>query len=144
MARCSHHLTIPSRTSELARVRRCVLTWATEAGLSETAAQALQLAVDEACANAIEHGYEGRPDGRVEIEATLNREALIVTVRHHGAPFDPAFHRLTALDTMRVQRRIHGYGLHLMQRLVDSVVFRAQGTSSEVCLTKRRNGNSAA
>ena len=84
MARCDHKLSIPSRTSQLARVRRCVASWAVEAGLSTSDANALQLAVDEACANAIEHGYGGKPDGTVDVEAKLKSDALIVTVRHHG------------------------------------------------------------
>ena len=141
MSRCTHHLTIPSRTSQLARVRRCVMDWAQEAGLSDSDAQALQMAVDEACANAIEHAYAGRTDGSVEIEATLKRDALVITVRHRGEPFDPKLHTISALTTMRDQRRIHGYGLHLMQRLTDDLSFRTKGRTSEVRLTKRRNGN---
>lgn len=140
MARCSHKLSIPSRTSQLARVRRCVAVWAEEAGLSQKDADALQMAVDEACANAIEHGYAGKPDGTVDVIATLKSNAIIVTVRHHGAPFNPDLHQRAALTDMRKNRRKHGYGLHLMHKLVDEVRFKASGRTSEVRLTKCRNG----
>lgn len=138
MARCTHKLSIPSRTSQLARVRGCVAEWAAEAGLSTKDADALQLAVDEACANAIEHGYGGKPDGTVDVEAKRKAHALVVTVRHHGEPFDPKQHQLAALTDIRSQRRKHGYGLHLMQRLVDEVTFVARSGATEVRLTKRR------
>ncbi len=133
-----HRLSIPSRTSELARVRRCVVQWAAEAGLPERAAHALQLAVDEAVANAIEHGYGGRPDGRVVVEATLGPDALTVAVRHRGQGFDPQRQRPPTLDQALNQRRAHGYGLHLMRRLVDELVFGTSRGASEVRLTLRR------
>lgn len=140
MACRAHKLSIPSRTSQLARVRRHVIAWATEAGLSVDEACALQCAVDEACANAIEHGYGGDPNGTVDVEAKLKTHAIVVTVRHHGEPFNPDLHQRAALSDMRNQRRPHGYGLHLMQKLVDDVRFKASGTTSEVRLTKRRDG----
>lgn len=140
MPRCAPRLTIPSRTSQLARVRQRVACWAEEAGLAETAVHALQLAVDEACTNAIEHGYNGRPDGRVEVEATFRTDAVTVIVRHRGSPYDPVRHRPVNLTQMVQGCRVHGYGLHLMERLVDEIVFRLRDGASEVCLTKRRNG----
>ena len=143
MRRCAHHLSIPSRTSQLARVRARVACWAEEAGLAEKAAQALQLAVDEACDNAIEHGYGGSPDGRVEVEVAFRKDALVVTVRHRGDPYDPARYRPPELQRMLEGHRVHGYGLHLMHRLVDDVVFRLRDGASEVALTKRRNGREA-
>ncbi len=141
MARRAHKLSIPSRTSELARVRKCVSAWAAEAGLSDDEGSALQCAVDEACANAIEHGYNGNPDGRVELEADLKPDALVVTVRHQGEPFDPKTHNIIALTEMRSGRRQHGYGLHLMHKLVDDVRFMATKNSSEVRLTKLKSAS---
>lgn len=141
MTRCAHTLSIPSQTSQLARVRKCVMAWSEEAGLTDDAAAALQMAVDEACANTIEHAYAGRPNEKVKITATLRKDALVVTIRHTGAPFDPKLHQRTALKDMRKQRRPHGYGLHLMHRLVDEIDFVAKGKASEVRLTKLRNGD---
>jgi anti-sigma regulatory factor (Ser/Thr protein kinase) len=144
MPRCAPRLTIPSRTSQLARVRARVACWAEQAGLPERAAQALQLAVDEACANAIEHGYGGRPDGRVEVEVAFKPDALTVTVRHRGDPYDPERYRPPELKQKVQGHRVHGYGLHLMHRLVDEIAFRLRDGASEVCLTKRRNGRAKA
>ena len=63
MATPTPTVTIPSATRYLARVRRFVDKQATAAGLSERAADEVRLAVDEACANAIEHAYGGRETG---------------------------------------------------------------------------------
>ncbi len=138
MADRVHKLSIPSQTSQLARLRRHVAAWAAEAGLSTEDGCALQCAVDEACANAIEHGYHGDPKGIVDVEAKLKTNAIVVTVRYHGKPFNPDLHRLATLKDMRDRRLPHGYGLHLMQILVDDVRFKANGQKSEVRLTKRR------
>jgi anti-sigma regulatory factor (Ser/Thr protein kinase) len=121
-----------------------VACWAEEAGLPEKAAHALQLAVDEACANAIEHGYGGRPDGRVEVEVTFKQDAVTVTVRHRGDPYDPERYRPPELQQMVRGYVVHGYGLHLMHRLVDEVAFHLRDGASEVRLTKRRNGRAEA
>jgi serine/threonine-protein kinase RsbW len=133
----ARRFSIPSRTSELARVRRRVSRWAAEVGLSQHGAQALELAVDEAVANAIEHGYGGRPDGRVVVVGTLAPHALTVTVRHRGKALDPKKARPDLASTL-AQRRVHGYGLHLMRRLVDDLVFDSSRGASEVRLTKRK------
>ena len=133
----SRRISIASRTSELVRVRRRVAHWAAEVGLSEKRAHALKLAVDEAVANAIEHGYGGRTDGVVTVVGTLAPDALTVVVRHRGRGFDPERNGPDLASTL-AQRRVHGYGLHLMRRLVDDLAFgRARG-ASEVRLTKKR------
>ncbi|HYE96068.1 MAG TPA: ATP-binding protein [Rubricoccaceae bacterium] len=134
----AHRLRIPSRTSCLARVRRHVAGWADEAGLPAADAFALQLAVDEVCANTIEHAYGGRADGRMEVEATVKPDCLVVSVRHQGKPYDPKTSPAPPLAHVVAERRLHGYGLHLIQRLVDEVRFRTHNGSSEVVLTKRR------
>ena len=132
-------LWIPARTDALARVRRRVTAWAAEAGLGEARARRLVLAVDEACANAIEHGLRKRPDGRVTLRADVRPGRVAVTVRHRAARFDPTAipHALppNALIAQAVAKRAaHGYGVPLLNTLVDSVSYRWDRGTNELRL----------
>lgn len=137
-------LTIPSTTRHLAEVRTFVGERATAAGLSEEAVEAVRLAVDEACANAIKHAYAGRDDGVVTVETQRRSGRFLVIVRHTGLPFDPeGYHPVPLREAVRERRR-GGFGVALMSRLVDHVEYRQRGEVSEVRLTKYVNGTGAA
>lgn len=133
-----NHITIPSKTEKLAFVRKNVAEWAREAGFDGKAVHALQLAVDETCANAIEHGYGGKNVGQIDVEARITSDAIEIVIRHHGRSFNPRLHTLAALSDMRKERRPRGYGLHLITELVDDVSFSSSGRTNEVVLTKLR------
>ena len=49
----------------------------------------VQLAVDEACANAIEHAYGGHEGGEVEVATRLDPGRFTVIIRHQGVPVRP-------------------------------------------------------
>jgi len=123
-------------TAELARVRRAVAAWAVDAGLDEAPARRLQMAVDEAVANAIEHGMDGA--GRVMVHGAPGRGRLTVTVRYRGARFDPTSAPAPAPGDSLRRRAEHGYGLHLIRRLVDEVAYRWDRGTNEVRLMTRR------
>lgn len=143
MARCARTLRVPGRTSELARVRRCVAAWAAEADLPEATARRLQLAVDEAVANAIEHGLADPERGRITVEARDEPTGLTVAVRHRGERFDPTTAVLPSPSDTVQRRAAHGYGLHLIRTLVDTVAYRYRAGrtgagTNEVRLTARK------
>ncbi len=133
-------LTIPSATRHLARVRRFVDERASAAGLSERAVGEVQLAVDEACANAIEHAYGGQDGGEVEVATRQDADRFTVIIRHRGVPFDRAKYTPPDLQRAAAERWKGGFGVALMHRLVDRVEYRRRGSTSEVYLVKLLNG----
>jgi serine/threonine-protein kinase RsbW len=83
------------------------------------------LAVNEAAANAIEHGYRDAP-GEVTIEAALDEEILTIEVLDHGTwrdgPPDPARGRgltimRTLADEVEIDRGDGGTSVRLRHRL---------------------------
>ncbi|MEO0557534.1 MAG: ATP-binding protein [Bacteroidota bacterium] len=131
-------LRVAGQTSELARVRKAVSAWSAQAGLDEARTRRLQLAVDEAVANAIEHGMTDTKRGRITIGGAIQNGEVTVTVRYRGDRFDPtAAPTRPAADSIR-QRAEHGYGLHLMRGLVDAAAYRYAKGINEVQLTKRQ------
>ncbi|MEM7787923.1 MAG: ATP-binding protein [Bacteroidota bacterium] len=131
----SHTIRVRGTTSELARVRREVAAWAEAAGLDESPARRLQLAVDETVANAIEHGMEDAASGRITVRGTPGRGRLTVAVRYKGDRFDPTTAPTpSASEVVRAHAK-HGYGLHLIRTLVDAVASHWDRGATAVRLT---------
>ncbi|MGB7095630.1 MAG: ATP-binding protein, partial [Anaerolineales bacterium] len=74
----------------LAGIRRFVFKAASEAGFNDKEIYAVELAVDEACSNIIEHAYGG--EGKGDIICTCNdiNNGLEIILKDGGEPFDPA------------------------------------------------------
>lgn len=85
------------------------------------ALHAVQLAAHEVCTNIIDHAYDDISGGRISITIHLDFGArqLLLTLGDQGHTFDPATARVADLDTPQVR----GYGLHLINGLMDQVVY---------------------
>lgn len=131
-------LRVAGTTSELARVRKAVSAWSAQAGLDEARTRRLQLAVDEAIANAIEHGMTDTSRGRITVSRSIQEGQVTITVRYRGDRFDPTVAPARpAAESLR-QRAEHGYGLLLIRGLVDDAAYRYSRGVNEVQLTKRQ------
>lgn len=113
-------LNITSDARSLPVVRGAASRMAELEGFQEIEAHALVLAIDEALANVIKHGYEGRPNQPITI--TLNavvapdgRRGIAVAVRDKGRQVDPGTIRSRNLDDIRPG----GLGVHIIQTVMD-------------------------
>jgi anti-anti-sigma factor len=96
---------IPALPTELRGVRRDVARWAAASALPEDQLDDLQLAVGEAIANSVEHGYRNQRPGDVDYRLTRLADGSVeVLVQDWGAwrppPGDPG-HRGRGLLVMR-------------------------------------------
>ena len=82
-------LHVPSSTENLVLIREFVTSIATRAGLDQSDVAKLELAVDEACANVIEHAYQHDSSKEVTVRAIVDDEALRIQVVDTGRGFDP-------------------------------------------------------
>ncbi|MFN3597408.1 MAG: ATP-binding protein, partial [Rubricoccaceae bacterium] len=121
----------------LARVRRHVCDHARAHGLPEPDARALTLAVDEAAANAIEHGMAGRPRGVLTVRAEPADGHLAVVLRYRGPRFDPPTAPRAGPAEALGRRARHGYGLLLIERLVHEIRYGYAGGVNELRLIRR-------
>jgi len=116
-------LRVSSEMKNLTAISDVVLDFARAAALNDDESFALQMAVDEACANVIEHAYSGRPDGMVSIEGSLSNDMVILTIRDHGRPFDPQAVPRPDMAAPLSKRNEGALGLYLMEKLMDEVQF---------------------
>lgn len=87
----------------------------------------IELALQEALANAVRHGCKGNPDQHVRVQAGCDpARGMIVVVRDPGSGFDPA-----AIPSPTVGERLYsagGRGIFLINQLMDEVRYERGGT----------------
>ena len=131
-------LHVPSSTENLALIRDFVSIIGTQAGLNESEVGKLELAVDEACANVIEHAYGHDTTKEVIVRATFDDEALRIDVEDTGRGFDPASVPSSELERLVSERKSGGLGMRLMKSLMDEVRYEIEpGKKNELHMVKR-------
>ena len=113
---------------DLAEVRRVVGDACAAAGADGPTTDALVLAVDEVCANVLQHGYgarAGEGGGPLDVAVARAPDALVVRVTDAAPHFDPAVAapEPAHLDAPADDRPIGGLGWHLVRRSVDEVAW---------------------
>jgi serine/threonine-protein kinase RsbW len=95
---------------------------------------AIELALQEALANAVVHGAKEDPSKTVEcIVACDEQRGILIIVRDPGEGFDPQ-----TIPSCTVGENVysnHGRGIFLINQLMDEVKFRKNGT--EIHMVKR-------
>jgi len=137
--KASLRLSIPSQTSFLGVVREITKKMAESAGFSAGTADRLALAVDEAVTNVIEHAYHGAADREVELRIEDRGDEFRVEVVDSGASVDPRAVPRVDLPRYVSERRTGGLGVHLMEKIMDSVTFRRSARRNVCCLVKRKD-----
>lgn len=123
MATKLNHLTVSGDFENLAVIGDFVNRAAAEAKLDDRATYAMQMAVDEACTNIIEHAYRGEGRGQIELRYEVRQDGLEIVILDQGAPFDPE--EVADLDTTAPlsERSKRGMGIFFIRRLVDQVEY---------------------
>jgi serine/threonine-protein kinase RsbW len=131
-------LVLPSESSFLALVKDVAKRMAEAAGFDESTAGKVALAVDEAAANVIEHAYHGSPDREVELRIDDRGRDFRAEVIDGGERLDREAVPRFELERFVNERRKGGLGVHLMEKIMDSVTFRRSGDLNICRLVKRR------
>ena len=109
--------------------------------LDEDQAFAVQMAVDEASTNVIEHAYAGRTDGTIDITCELASDRMVVRIHDHGLAFDPRAVLPPGSAAPMSENEERCLGLLLMHKLMDSVDFRFDAVKGNtLTMVKRRHG----
>ena len=116
------NLEIKSDLNELARVREFTRNFCDRVPaelLDRSRIDLIELAVNEAVVNIIEHAYREAPDKPVRIEAQLSPDQLVFRLYDWGSSFDPAAVPPPAFDGSKD----HGFGIYIIDQAVDEVEY---------------------
>jgi serine/threonine-protein kinase RsbW len=113
-----------SNPAHLCAVRELVGTLAKRSGFADAVASKVVLAVDEALANVMNHGYERRSDGLIDVmlyksmsEGKLT--SLRIVIEDEGKQTDPCNIKSRDLDDIRPG----GLGVHIIKEVMDAVLY---------------------
>ena len=104
--------------------------------LSEVKAAEISMALIEACINAFEHS---QAQNNVFIHFILEENSLVIKVIDQGIGFDKAKVEIPAIENkLGTDERKRGWGLQLIQELMDSVEFESSKDGTTVTMTKNK------
>jgi len=133
-------ITVPGTLDSLAKISDFITDATTRAGLDDHAAWQVQLAVDEAATNIIQHGYEDAARGDIELAWYLDENQLVVTLRDYGRRFNPDDVPAPDITSPLEERQAGGLGLYIMSRLMDTVRFDFDDTQGNLLTMAKRIG----
>lgn len=129
----------PGDGCALSEIRAIVADLARQVGFPETEIAKIEMAVDEACSNVVEHAYatdkewswdERRAEIRLDIRTDGQR--LIIEINDHGQRFDFSIYRPTDMEACVQQMKDGGYGIHIMRRFMDEVQYNSNDQTGNI------------
>ena len=130
----------PARFESLEKISQFVVEAAKEAGFDESAIYAIELAVDEACSNIIEHAYGGEGRGDIRCTYQIANNNLKIILRDQGRPFNPNSIAEPNFGAPLEELKPRGAGLFLMRKLMDEVDFEFEAGSGNVLTMIKHRG----
>ena len=131
------HLKVPGETIYLNLVRKVIVDLAEKMGFPEEEVAKIEMAVDEACTNVIEHsyieardiklkgGYFSRREEDVErpidLRVKIDSHKIELTLTDQGKGFDIKGYELPKLDEYLASMRIGGLGVYVIKEFMDEV-----------------------
>jgi len=134
-------LEVDAETRNLAVVREFLHAAIRRSALPTGDVNKVVLAVDEAVANTIQHGYEGMARGKVTVLIDADSMTFRVRIRDNGVSYDSA---KGSADKAELDLQAHiasgskrGLGLFIMRKVMDEVRYTSrEGDMNELTLVK--------
>ena len=129
----------PGKFSSLEEISKFVKNEAENAALDEKAIYEVQLAVDEACSNIIEHAYNGEGQGDIICTCVTSPAYFKVILQDEGRHFDPQMVKKLDVGIPLEKLGNRGAGVFLMKKLMDEVEFEfLEGNGTILTLVKKK------
>ena len=131
------HLTIPMlQNMELAATKTAEAV-AEVMHLDEEKTTEVSMAIIEACLNSFEHSRS--EDKNVYITFTVKEEQLLIVLRDYGGGFDPSkLEEPKMEEKLKTGVRKRGWGLKLMESMMDSVEIESSSQGTTITMTKKK------
>ena len=127
MKKARFELEIDSKVENLPVIANFVDEVLERFGADPASVYRVQLAVDEACTNAIRHAYQGRDDASIHLRLWTDPDAIVVELEDHGRPADAAriAPREISLPT-QTELKPGGLGVQFIRQAFDDVVYHSE------------------
>lgn len=122
-------LQAPGHSASLVHIRATVADIARRVGFPDVEAAKIEMAVDEACTNVVEHAYApgkkwyDHGDPELHLEIRTEQEKLIIEIHDHGSHFDLASYQPSPIEEGINRSSPGGYGFAIIRKFMDEVQF---------------------
>ena len=114
---------LPSQTDNLELIRTFVAGVARKVGLHDEDINKIELAVDEACTNVVEHAYKDKENENIDVAIQIDYQKFTVIVTDKGQQFSPNDIQMPDMEQYLAELRVGGLGIYLMKTLMDEVQY---------------------
>lgn len=129
------NLRLPARLESLDKFLGFAADRAAESGFSSSRTKEIQLSVEEAVVNIVQHAY---PHGSGDIELRWLKSAepalVRIEIEDTGLPFDVGSTSAPDLRSGLDQRKVGGLGVYFIRQLTDEVGYRREGDKNILTL----------
>ncbi len=129
-------LEFPSIGDNVALARITIAALASQHELTLNDLEEIKVATSEAVSNAIIHGYQGRPDGIVQLIGILSDDDLIIEIIDEGIGIDDINQALQPAFSSDPERM--GLGFIFMQSFMDEVIVESEFNEGTRVVLKKR------
>jgi len=123
----------------LAKIGAFVISQAKLVGLNDQDIYNVQLAVDEACSNIIEHAYGGENIGDIVCTCSAYPNQLEILLIDHGQKFNPQQVKRPKVGAPIDEYGPRGAGLYLIKNIMDDVDFEFFEGETRLRMIKNKN-----
>ena len=128
-------LRIEAALANLAAVARFITTCCEQGRVDDEDAYKIQLAVDEAVTNIIEHAYEGK-GGEIVLRCWFEGQHFHVQLTDWGKGFSMEDVPAPILSGPLSERKTGGLGLYFMQQMMDEIHFESDRSGNVLHMVK--------
>lgn len=133
------HLTRAAEYETLGVLRNAIAEACARQHIDAQTTYDLQLAMDEACTNIVEHGYQGMNPGSLMFDMELTPTQVVMQITDFGHPFEPYEPELPSAQTVLESNRLGGFGLIFIYKIMDAVDYQTTEEGNILTLTKSLN-----
>jgi len=116
-------ITLAAKFENLDVARNFAIQAAEESGFEPAAVYSIELAIDEAFSNIIEHAYGGESEEKIDCACQFTKTDLIFYLRDCGNPFNPLIIPDPNIEADLEEREVGGLGFFFIKQLMDEVSF---------------------
>ena len=132
----NYKLKIPSDTENLEIIRKFVAGIARKVGFKNDDIHKIELAVDEACTNVIQHAYKNQKKQSIDIAIKLDFQKFSIVITDKGEGFNFQEIDIPKMDEYLAELRVGGLGIYLMKTLMDEVNYKKTNGKNQVRMVK--------
>jgi serine/threonine-protein kinase RsbW len=130
-------ITVPAQADQLGKLTEFLHQFWAAIELPREEALAFELALEEVFMNVVLHASVDGRTLRVEVSLALAGGGLTMTVADDGPEFDPLSLPPPDVTASLAERRIGGYGVFLVRKMMDSVSYQRAGLKNRLQMTKQ-------